>query len=327
MVAIVLATDKRWELFREKLSGKDYFPERGSLKKQLEQIIKKLAKKLIPEFMIQKLKEDSKKSVDIQKIAKEYRIPIWYTDDVNSEGFAEKIKGIYVNLIISAAYPQIFSKKLISIPTHGAVNFHPSLLPKFRGAHPHYWSIVKGEEKSGLTAHFMTKHIDDGDIITQIEYPINGYNYNELYNKIVMETPNLVEKVEKFFLKDNQNPTPQNLVDVSFFREPRKINNRIFWGIHSDRDIFNLVRGGNAYSFFRCLKIVIMECYITTSNRNLTNNIEAENGTIVDLGENSIAIKANDGIVNVTKVYVQKKVLSAPNFIRKYKLLIGEKFD
>jgi methionyl-tRNA formyltransferase len=322
MIAIVLSTDKRWKLFKKKLSGENYYPP-----SRINKIIKNLSKKIIPEVIIQKFNKDYKKPIGIQKIAKEYRTPIWYMDDVNSKEFIKRIKGTDVDLIISAAYPQIFSKELISIPTHGAVNFHPSLLPKFRGAHPHYWSIVKGEEKSGLTAHFITEHIDEGDIIAQIEYPINDYNYNRLYEKIIEETPNLVRKVEKFFLENNQSPTSQDHVIASFFSEPREIHNRIFWEIHSAVDAFNIVRGGNAYAFFHNQKIVFKECHITTSNRNLTNNIDVENGTIVDLGENSIAIKANGGIINMTKIYIQKKVLSASNFIKKYKVLVGEKFD
>lgn len=327
IVAVVLATDKRWKLFTEKLLGDNYYPVRVNLMKQLEHVIKKSVKKIIPESIIQKLKKDYKKLINVHKIAKEYRVPIWYTNNVNSEEFIEKLKSTHINLIVSAAYPQIFSKKLISIPTHGAINFHPSLLPKFRGAHPHYWSIIKGEEKSGLTAHFMTGHIDDGDILAQIEYDISNYNYDELYDKMIRETPNLVKKVESFFLKNKHNPTPQNPANASFFREPRDIHNRILWGIHSAKDILNLVRAGRAYTFFRNQKIVVKECYITKNNRNLTNNIEVENGTIVDLEENSIAIQANDEIINVTKIYVQKKVLSVPIFIRNYKVLIGEKFD
>jgi len=253
-------------------------------------------------------------------------VPIWYTDDVNSEQFIEKIRSTHVDLIFSAAYPQIFSKQLISISTQGAVNFHPSLLPKFRGAHPHYWAIVKGEEKSGLTTHFMTDNIDDGDIIAQIEFAIDGYSYSQLYEKIIKETPNLVKKVEKFFLENNQKPTPQNSQHASYFREPRQIHNRIFWGIHSAKDIFNLVRAQKAYTFFRHEKMVIKECYLTESNRNLTNNIEVENGIIVDLTKNSIAVKASEGVINVTKVYAQRKVLKAPELIKKYKVLIGEKF-
>lgn len=325
--AVVIATDKRWGLFRESLAGKDYYPQSHSLIERIKRSPRKFAKQIIPEGIIRKIREDYKKQVDVQEIVKEHRIPIWHTDNVNSEQFVERVRKTHVDLILSAAYPQIFSKKLISIAAHGAVNFHPSLLPKFRGAYPHYWSIVRGEEKSGLTAHFMTEHIDDGDIIAQIEYPIGSYNLDDLYDKIIRETPRLIKKVEEFFLEGDQVPTPQNSTNASYFREPREIHNRIFWGIHSASDISNLVRGQKAFCFFRTERIAIRECNVTPGNRNLTNSVEVENGTIVDLGEKSIAVKVKDGVINVTKVYVRKKMLSAPDFIRKFRIFVGEKFD
>jgi len=61
VVAIVLATEKKWELFREKLSGKNYYPRVPSLRERLSQLPKKIAKKMIPEGIIQKLKKDFKK--------------------------------------------------------------------------------------------------------------------------------------------------------------------------------------------------------------------------------------------------------------------------
>lgn len=323
IVGLVLATDKTWNAFREKLSGKIYYPYSS-----YKQRVKIILKKLIPQYVLSKIKKGWREStnVDVKKLSKKYKIPIWYSDDINSEEFIQKIKKIQPDLIISAAYPQIFSKKLLSIPKQGAINFHPSLLPKFRGAHPHYWTIVKGEKESGLTAHFMTERIDEGDIIAQIKFPIEDYDYNQLQEEIIKKTPVIIEKVEKFFLKEEGCPKKQDPLRVSYFRNDREIHHRIFWNIHTAQEIFNLVRGGNAFCFFRNLKIVITKCYVTKTNRNLTNNVKIENGTIVDLHQKGIAIKAISGVINVTKLKYKGRKINAPKFIIKYKPLIGERF-
>lgn len=322
IVGVVLATDKIWSVFREKLSGKNYY-----LYSSCKQKIKMIVKKLIPQSVLSKLKKDYERSIDAENILKEYRVPFWYLDNVNSEEFIQKVKKMQPDLIISAAYPQIFSRGLILIPIQGAVNSHPSLLPKFRGAHPHFWAIVKGEKESGLTAHFMTQHIDNGHIIAQIKFPIQDYNYKQLYEKIVMETPNFVKKIEDFFLRGKVNPAKQDSSDVSYFRNDREIHHRIFWNIYRAKDILNLVRGGNAFCFFRTRKIIIEECFVTETNRNLTNDIEVENGIIVDLGKNSIVIKANSGIVNITKVRYRSRKMEVSKFITKHRILVGERFD
>ena len=216
---------------------------------------------------------------------------------------------------------------MISIPTKGAVNFHPSLLPKFRGAHPHYWSIVKGEIESGITAHFMTENIDDGDIIAQIKYPIIDYNYKQLYDKIIVETPNIVKKVSDFFIKGKGDLIKQNHSEATYFRNDRKIHHRIFLEIYSDREILNLIRGGNAYCFFRNKEVVIKECFLGDTNRNLTNNVISENGSIIDFTPHYFSVKLSESVVNITKVRYMNRKLSASKFILRHKPIIGEKLE
>ena len=327
IVAVVIATDKRWDIFRERLVGEDYYFGKDSAIKRLGWIIKTLIKKLIPGVIIEKLKKNYKDRDNIKKVLKKHKISLWFVDDVNTEGFIQDVKNMHVDLIISAAYPQIFSKRLISAPIRGAVNFHPSLLPKFRGAHPHYWAIVRGEKESGLTAHFMTEQIDDGDIIAQIDFPIQDYDYEQLCEKIALETPNLVRKAEDFFLKGKNSVVRQNSSKASYFRNDREIHHRIFWNIHTAKDIFNLVRGGNAFCFFRSQRIIVEVCFVSNKNRNLTNKIEVENGIIVDLGKNSIAVKASLGIVNITEVRYRYRKMEASKFTTKYNILVGERFD
>ena len=89
--------------------------------------------------------------------------------------------------------------------------------------------LTQGEEIGGVTAHFMTEKIDNGDIIAQIKFPILKYNYSKLCDKIVSETPNIVKKVEDFFFSNNRVPVPQDTKHATYYRENRKIHQRIFW--------------------------------------------------------------------------------------------------
>ena len=324
VVAVVLATDKRWDIFRENLSGINYYPYK-SRSNFLIEITKNMLEKISHYKVIRKISKKYDRSINIHEISEKFNVPIWYTDDVNSAELIQKVKDINFDLIVSAAYPQILSRTLISIPPKGAVNFHPSLLPKYRGAHPHYWVIVKGENESGLTAHFMTENIDDGDIISQIIFPIGDYDYKSSYEKIITETPNIVKKVEDFFYNGGVS-TKQDYSKVSYFKNNREIHSRIFWELHTGEEICNLIRAGNAFCFFRNKKIIIEKSFVSETNRNLTNDIKVENGVIVDLGENHIAIKTKFGVINVQELIYENKKFTAPKFIIKYKPLIGEKF-
>ena len=155
VVAVVLADDARWSLFRESVSGKVFVDSDSPLTK-----IARTTRRRATQFL-----HNARSERRIQKLCLERNVPVWHVFDVNENSFISSIQNSNIDLIITAAFPQIFSKSLIDIPRCGSVNFHPSLLPKFRGAHPHFWAIAKGESESGISAHFITERIDDGDII------------------------------------------------------------------------------------------------------------------------------------------------------------------
>src|SRR5215469_9835627 len=70
-------------------------------------------------------------------------------------------------LLVVAAYGQILSKDVLSIPPLGGINVHASLLPKYRGAAPIAWAICHGETKTGVTIIRMTTGLDAGDMLAQ----------------------------------------------------------------------------------------------------------------------------------------------------------------
>lgn len=326
IVEVVVATPQRWNVFRDALQGKKYYNISESAKFRFKKIIKKILF-LVPNYLRGKSFFSNKKRIELYQRLKNKSVPIHYEYDVNSKDFIKKVQDIQPDLIISAAYPQIFRKAVIACAKYGAVNFHPSLLPKFRGAHPHYWAIASGEKKSGLTAHFMTENIDDGDIIAQIEFPIHEYNYGQLYDRIIKEIPNIVNKVEKYFSKGNLEGKKQDSSKATYFRNDRAIHHRIFWRLHNSKEICNLVRAGGAFCFFLSKKLYIRKCYLSETNRNLTNNVQVEEGTIIDIYKDSLVVKTKDACISIQKVNYNDNVLTYLNFVKNCGIEIGEKLE
>jgi methionyl-tRNA formyltransferase len=323
MIAMVVASKSRWDIFRKTLSGNDNHkvnPVQEGLT-----ATKKIASRLL-NLILKKDESNDCKVSDISNALKRRKIPVWSVFDVNHPDFLERVRQLNPDLILSAAYPQIFSKDLIEIPSRGSINFHPSLLPKYRGAHPHFWVIVRGEMESGLTAHFMTEKIDAGDIIVQVAFPISEYNYNHLYQKMIAETPELVKKVAHA-LEEGKPPIPQDTNNATMFRNDREIHRRIFWNIHTAEEIKNLSRTDEAFCFFRGNKVKLLHTYVTDTNRNLTNDVRVEPGTIVDVSEDCIAVKTVNACININSFSDGRKQLSFDRWIRKHRIHIGEKFE
>ena len=321
--AIVVATEARWNLFRNALIGKNY--QTADLGAKLVEVTRSIASRLLR--MIPNQGNDNYgQGMGIDEALRERDIPVWSVFDVNDEAFLEKVRRVKPELILSAAYPQIFSKNLISVPSRGSINFHPSLLPKYRGAHPHFWAIVRGENESGLTAHFMTESIDAGDILAQVSFPISQYNYRQLYEKMITETPGFVKTVAQY-LQEARPAVQQNSMKATTFRNDRDIHRRIFWNIHTGEEIKNLSRSGEAFCFFRGRKITFLETYVTDSNRNLTNNVRVEPGTVVDIFKDCIVVKTIDTCINVRILRDGRKPLSFDRWAKKMGLHIGEIFE
>jgi methionyl-tRNA formyltransferase len=248
-------------------------------------------------------------------------------DDANSEELINRLNEIEPDLILSSGFPQIFSKELLEIPKKGAVNLHPSLLPKFRGPSPFFWTIASGETESGITAHFMTEDIDGGDIIAQIKYPIPDFTYEDLAKKCIEEIPNLIREVHNFFLEGTQAPQKQDATKASYFRYEKENDCRLLWDRLNVRQIYNLTRTGRAFCFFRNRKIGVTKCSIAETGPNTVRNVQAEKGTIINSSPESLMVTAQDGYISIREVIFQARTMSAQKFKNRLGVKIGETFS
>ena len=84
----------------------------------------------------------------------------------------ELVKDLAPDLIVVAAYGKLLPEEILTVPPHGSINVHSSLLPKYRGAAPINWAILEGEEETGVSIMYMAKELDAGDVILQKSTPI-----------------------------------------------------------------------------------------------------------------------------------------------------------
>lgn len=109
----------------------------------------------------------------VQEFLHVHRLAVLRVEDINSPGTIDAVRNRGFDLIVAGAFAQILGRKLLAIPRLGAINVHLSLLPKYRGPSPCYWVIQNREQTSGATVHYMDEGIDTGDIMRQIELPLD----------------------------------------------------------------------------------------------------------------------------------------------------------
>jgi methionyl-tRNA formyltransferase len=112
-------------------------------------------------------------------------IPEHTPEDVNAPAFLDELRAREVDLVVSIACPQIVRSELLECPPEGVINIHGALLPKYRGKLPSFWVLANGEERTGVTVHYMNESLDDGPIIVQKEVPIRP---NDTLHSLVLRS-------------------------------------------------------------------------------------------------------------------------------------------
>ena len=102
----------------------------------------------------------------VKKRAIDLGIPTIDVDKTDDPLFSQQLKALEPDLFVVVAF-RILPKHLLEIPSKGSINLHASLLPKYRGAAPIHWAIIKGEEETGCTVFFLNEAVDAGKIIQQ----------------------------------------------------------------------------------------------------------------------------------------------------------------
>jgi methionyl-tRNA formyltransferase len=98
-------------------------------------------------------------------IAQQHGVKVAQPESINTPEGLEQLRQMKPDLLVVAAYGQILSKDVLSIPSRGVINVHASLLPKYRGAAPVAYAILHGEKQTGVTIIKVTPGLDSGDMI------------------------------------------------------------------------------------------------------------------------------------------------------------------
>jgi methionyl-tRNA formyltransferase len=132
-------------------------------------------------------------AIDLQKSGKDIKI---FTPEKLNENFLNEVRILNPDLFVVASYGKILPAKLLQIPKNGAINIHPSVLPKYRGPSPIQEAILKGDEKTGISIIQMDEKMDHGPILMQKEEAIEEIDtFKSLSERLFTHSTNLLVHV------------------------------------------------------------------------------------------------------------------------------------
>lgn len=327
--AVVVPTPACWQRFRERLLGSEMRPRQRARGGALLQSLLGRARAVLAGGQRQpnpwSMLDGTFPKSQVRRICNEQGIPVREVPNVNSPEVRRWMAELGPDLLLCAAYPQIFGSALLATARLGGVNFHPSLLPRCRGANPIYWAIESGEKETGVSAHFMTQELDAGDLVAQIPIPIaEEEDYWSLYGKALRETPRLVEMVEAFFAAGQTRGVPQDPCEATTFREPRQLHRRLWWASRSAAALLRQVRAGEAFFVARGQWVGVRHAALVPTASILTNGLQVSAGTVITIRHGELVIAADGGGVAIRQAVYRGRTMDGAALAACLRLHIGE---
>lgn len=162
---------------------------------------------------------------DLYDLCQQLGINVVANIDVNNNKFKSKLLSLKIDLIIVSSFHQIIKDDIINIPNKGIINFHPSLLPKYRGPNPLNWVLLNSEKYTGVTVHKLVKKIDAGDILLQKKYKIKPcQNLGELFKQLAILSGKMVKEVINLLSKNDVEFTQQDHSKMTYYKKPFDYN-------------------------------------------------------------------------------------------------------
>ena len=256
----------------------------------------------------------------IKIFAEENHLPVLQPLKVKAPEIVAQLAELKPDLIVVVAFGQILSQKILDIPRFGCINVHASLLPKYRGAAPIEWSIIRGEKVTGVTTMQMNAGLDTGDILCSSEVKIgDDMILPELRERLMTVGADLLLKTLYLLQTGELKPVKQDDALSTYAPLLKKDTGLIDWS-QPARAIHNLVRGlyGGAFTFAGGNKYKIFRTQLTTENLSITA------GQIKIIAQ-KFFVGTGDGVLEILELQApNSKKLNAADFLRGHK--VGDGF-
>lgn len=264
----------------------------------------------------------------VKECALAHDLPVYQPVRIRKEPeFIQTLRDMQPDVIVVVAFGQILPKEILDIPRLGCVNVHASLLPKFRGAAPIQWSIIDGEEVTGVTTMLMDVGLDTGDMLLKTEIPVDPKETGgSLHDKLAAVGGELLEKTligleagtivpEK--QDDSQAGEYARMLDKELghidFNQPAVVIERLIRGLNPWPSAYTYIDG-------KTLKIWETEV--------LDRNYGCEYGEVAEVTRNCLIIQTGIGALSVKSVQLQgKKRMDIAAFLNGYTIEKGTRFD
>ena len=257
----------------------------------------------------------------IKSAALDRGVRVEQPESINAPEGMDLVRALAPDLLVTAAYGQILSADVLSIPRLGGINLHGSILPRYRGAAPVARAIQHGESETGVTVIRMTPRVDAGGMLSFATTPIGpDETAGEVEDRLAaIGAPLIVEAVEAL-VSGTATIIPQDPSAATKAPKLKKEDGRIDWS-RPGQAIHDLVRAMQPWPVASTtwdrgsgtpVRLIVHETRVDAG--------QGEPGRVIEAKGDRLVVAAGEGAVRLVRVQLEgKKAMAAEEFLRGYR--------
>ena len=255
----------------------------------------------------------------VKEVALCENIPVFQPENFREEVTVEQLRALRPDVVAVVAYGRILPQKVLDIKPNGFINIHASILPQYRGSAPYQWAVLDGLKETGVSAQFMVREMDAGDVVGVSKTPIGpDETAGELLDRLaVLGADLLSETLTKYannaLVPQKQDPSgvsmapmlDKSMCPINFEKTAQQVHNQVR-GLHP-WPVATTVIGG-----------VRFKVHATAVVDNPT---AAPAGTVLGLTKTGLQIACGEGAIEIRSLQVEGgKRMAAVDYFRGHPL-------
>jgi methionyl-tRNA formyltransferase len=264
----------------------------------------------------------------VKQFAQRHGLAIVQPERLRDESFLENLRALNPDLGVVAAYGRILPDAVLSIPAHGLINVHASLLPKYRGAAPIHRAIMAGETETGVTIMRVVKALDAGPMLSRAARRITETETSvDVERDIARTGASLLVEAADAIADGRASETSQIEAEATYAHKIEKADGIIDWS-RGAVEIHNQIRGlhpwPHAFSELEGERTILLRSEVDTGSPGTS----APAGTIIEAHLDQLRVQTGDGVIRVLVLQREgRRPVTAREFLAGTRIQPGARFS
>ena len=255
----------------------------------------------------------------VKEVALEKGIPVFQPENFREDETVQTLADLQPDVVAVVAYGRILPQRVLDIPSKGCINIHASILPSYRGSAPYQWAVLDGCKETGVTAMYLCREMDAGDMIDVAKTPIGeNETAGELLDRLAVLGADLLSKTLGRMVQGNVEATAQDSSKATYAPMLDKTMCPIDWN-KTAQQVHDHVRGLHPWPVATAelggTKFKIHSTVVTAGS--------GEPGKVLALTKTGLVVACGEGAVEIRSLQAEGgKRMAAPDYFRGHPLEI-----